>query len=318
MHKFILIACLATTCVAGMTPVALAQAKTPLAFVTNNPSDYWTLCQKGTAAAAKHLGNVSVQFVMPDDGTAAKQKADINDLLAKGVKGIAVAPVDPANETPYLNTVAAKTKLITADSDAPNSQRQCYIGTDNHAAGEMAGRLLRNALPQGGQVMVFVGKSDAQNASERIAGLREALRGSRVQVLGVRTDDADHARAIANVRDTLTRYPHLAGMVGIWSYNGPAILNGLQNAGKLGKVKVVAFDEEDATISGVQNGTVYAAVTQDPYQFGYQSVLLLAELTHGNRHSIPKSKQRFMPTHAVTRANVAAYLAEQKRHLSGN
>ena len=64
-------------------------------------------------------------------------------------------------------------------------------------------------------------------------------------------------------------------MVDICSYNGPAILSGLRNAGKLGKVKVVAFDEERDTIAGVQNGTVHAAVAQDPYQFGYQRVLLL-------------------------------------------
>ncbi len=124
---------------------------TMLAFVTNNPSDYWTICRKGTEAAAKDLGNVSVQFVMPDDGTAATQKKDVDDLLAKGVKGIAISPVDPANETPYLNTVAAKTNLITSDSDAATSNRLCYIGTDNHAAGVMAGGLLKEALPKGGK-----------------------------------------------------------------------------------------------------------------------------------------------------------------------
>lgn len=317
MHKLFL--ALAAAAVFGSAaPAVHAQTKTPLAFVTNNPSDYWTICQKGTAAAAKHLGTVTVQFVRPPDGTAAAQKSQIDDLLAKGVKGIAVSPVDPANETSYLNSVAAKTNLITADSDAPQSKRLCYVGTDNHAAGVMAGRLLRKALPHGGQVMVSVGKSDAQNAHERIAGMTEALRGSEVHVLGVRTDDADHARAMSNVRDTLIRYPHLAGMVGIWSYNGPAILDGLRRTGKLGKVKVIAFDDEDDTIAGVQNGTIYAAVAQDPYQFGYQSIILLAQLAHGDRHGIPASRLRYVPTRAVTRANVAAYVAENKRHMSGS
>lgn len=317
MHKLFL--ALAAAAVFGSAaPAAPAQTKTPLAFVTNNPSDYWKICRKGTEAAAKHLGTVTVQFVMPPDGTAASQKSEIDDLLAAGIKGIAVSPVDPANETSYLNSVASQTNLITADSDASRSKRLCYVGTDNHAAGVMAGRLMRKALPHGGQVMVFVGKSDAQNAHDRIAGMREALQGSHVQVLGVRTDDADHLRAKANVRDALIRYPHLAGMVGIWSYNGPAILSGLKDAGKLGKVKVVAFDEEDATIAGVQDGTVYAAVAQDPYQFGYQSVLLLAQTAQGDKSGIPASKVIVVPTRAITRATVAAYLAEQKRRLSGS
>ena len=135
-----------------------------LAFVTNNASDYWTICRKGTEAAAKELGNVDVQFVMPSDGTAATQKQDVDDLLTKGIKGIAISPKDPANETDYLNTVAQKTNLITSDSDAANSNRLCYIGTDNHAAGVMAGGLIKKALPKGGKIMLFVGAADAQNA----------------------------------------------------------------------------------------------------------------------------------------------------------
>jgi len=83
-----------------------AASKTPLAFVTNNPSDYWTICRKGTEAAAKELGNVSVQFDMPADGTAATQKQDVDALLARGVRGIAISLVDPQNETPYVNRIA--------------------------------------------------------------------------------------------------------------------------------------------------------------------------------------------------------------------
>lgn len=124
MHKLFL-ALAAAAIFGNAAPAALAQAKTPLAFVTNSPSDYWTICQKGTEAAAKHLGTVSVQFMQPPDGTAATQKSEIDDLLAAGVKGIAVAPVDPANETPYLNTVAAQANLITTDSDAPQASLLC-------------------------------------------------------------------------------------------------------------------------------------------------------------------------------------------------
>lgn len=76
-----------TAAVHGQSPVsqdAAASSKTPLAFVTNNPSDYWTICRKGTEAAAKDLGTVTVKFVEPDDGTAATQKHDMDDLLKQG------------------------------------------------------------------------------------------------------------------------------------------------------------------------------------------------------------------------------------------
>ena len=295
-----------------------AGGKTPLAFVTNNPSDYWIICQKGTEAAQKDLGNVSVQFVMPDDGTAAKQKQQVDDLLSKGVKGIAISPVDPENETPYLNTVAAKTNLITSDSDAAKSNRLCYIGTDNHAAGVMAGGLVKEALPKGGKIMVFVGKSDAQNAKDRISGLRDALKGSNIQVLDVRTDDADHARAKQTAADVLTSTPDIAGMVGIWSYNGPAIYSAVKEAGKAGKVQIVAFDQETDTMNGIKDGTIYGTVVQDPYKFGYDSIKMLAALAKGDKSVIPASKTENVPTQAIKKDNLAKYLADQKKKMGGS
>ncbi len=294
-----------------------AAKKTRLAFVTNNPSDYWTICRKGTEAAARELGTVSVEFVMPADGTAATQKQDVDDLLAKGVKGIAVSPVDPTNETPYLNGVAARTNLITADSDAGASRRLCYVGTDNHAAGIMAGNLIKKALPQGGRIMLFVGITRAQNAHDRIAGIEDALRGSRVTILGVRTDDTDHARAKQNVVDTLAQYPRIAGLVGLWSYNGPAIADAVREQGRVGKVRVIAFDEEDDTLAGIQDGTIYGTVAQQPYRFGYESVRLLAALARGDKSGIPADRRLIIPTLAITRGTLAAYRARHRRQLAG-
>jgi ribose transport system substrate-binding protein len=291
--------------------------KTKLAFVTNNASDYWTICHKGTDAAAKELGNVDVQFIMPSDGTAATQKQDVEDLLAKGVKGIAISPVDPKNETPDINKWSSQTNLITSDSDAAASNRLCYIGTDNHAAGMMAGDLVKKALPNGGKIMVFVGKSDAQNAMDRISGLREALKGSKVQVLDVRTDDADHARAKQNAADVLTNTPDIAGLVGIWSYNGPAIASAVKEAGKIGKVQVVCFDTDPGTPEGIKDGTIFATVVQDPYTFGYNSIKLLAALAKGDKSGIPANKLLIVPNQAINKDNLDAFQAEQKKKMGG-
>lgn len=291
--------------------------QTMLAFVTNNPSDYWTICRKGTEAAAKDLGNVNVQFIMPSDGSAATQTQDVNDLLAKGVKGIAISPVDPTNETPFLNTVAAKTNLITSDSDAAASNRLCYIGTDNHAAGVMAGGLIKEALPQGGKIMLFVGKADAQNAKDRISGIQDALKGSKVQIVGTRTDDTDHAAAKKNAADALVSTPDLAGEVGIWSYNGPAIYNAVKEAGKGGKIKIVCFDTDPGTPEGIKDGTIYATVVQDPYTFGYKSIQLLAALAKGDKSGIPANKLMIIPNEAIKQGNLDAFLAAQKKKMGG-
>jgi len=120
-----------------------AGTKHKLAFVTNNPSEFWTIARKGTEKAAKEIPDIEVEFRIPAGGTAAEQQSIIDDLLANGVKGIAISPVDPKNQTGMLDRVASQAVVVTQDSDAPDSNRMCYIGTDNVAAGRQAGQLLK-------------------------------------------------------------------------------------------------------------------------------------------------------------------------------
>ena len=283
-----------------------------LAFVTNLPADFWNIAKAGIEAADQELPDYTVEF-RNGDGTAAKQKEIVEDLLVKGVVGIAISPVDAGNQTPMLNRAAEQALLVCQDSDAPASKRAFYLGTDNIAAGRAAGALVKEALPQGGTIMVFVGKKDQQNAKERFQGLNEALKDSTVKVLDLRADDGDRARAKANAADTLVKYPDLAGMVGLWAYNAPAILSALKDANQLGKVKVVAFDEEDETLAGVKAGTVHGTVVQQPYEFGYQSMKLMARHLAGDTAFVPAEKSMFVPTENITASNVDAFRAKLQK-----
>ncbi len=278
-----------------------------LAFVTNNASDFWTIARKGTEKADQELNDVTVEFKIPSDGTAAEQKRLVDDLLAKGVDGIAISPVDPDNQTQMINDTAGKVLVVTQDSDAPTSNRAFYVGTDNVAAGRQAGGLIKEALPNGGKIMLFVGKLDARNAKERTQGIREALQGSNIEIIDIRTDDTDRVRAKSNVADTLVKYPEVAALVGLWSYNGPAIVNAVREANKVGQVKIIAFDEEDETLAGVKDGSIFATVVQQPYEFGYQAIKMMNQYLGGDKASVPASKQVFVPTLVIKQAEVDAF-----------
>src|SRR5919112_5713244 len=278
-----------------------------LAFVTNNASDFWTIARKGCEKADAELQDATVEFRIPSDGTAAEQKRIIDDLLAKGVDAIAISPVDPENQTQLINDVSKQVLVFTQDSDAPKSERACYIGTDNVAAGRQAGGLIKEALPQGGKIMIFVGNLDARNAAERLQGIREALQGSNVTIIDTRTDETDRVRAKSNVSDTLVKYPDVAGLVGLWSYNGPAIVSAVRDAGKVGQVKIIAFDEEDETLAGVRDGAVYGTVVQQPYEFGYQAIKMMAAALAGDRSGIPPTRQKFIETKVVRKDNVEEF-----------
>src|SRR5207244_2922560 len=114
----------------GSTTGGEKKKSVTVAFVTNNPSDFWQIAKAGVTKAEKELGVIR-EFQMPPDGTAADQQRIVEALMAKGVKGMAISPNDPANQTELLNKIAAQMPLITQDSDAPNSNRIAYVGTNN-------------------------------------------------------------------------------------------------------------------------------------------------------------------------------------------
>jgi len=280
-----------------------------LAFITNNAADFWTIARKGTEKADAELTDVIVEFRL-GDGTAAAQKRIVDDLLAKGVDGIAISPVDPANQTAMLNDAARQALVFTHDSDAPDSRRECYVGTDNVAAGRQAGELIKEALPQGGKIALFVGKLDARNAQERLQGIKQAIGGTKIELIDVRTDDTDQVRAKANVSEMLVAHPDVAALVGLWSYNGPAILNAVRDAGRTGHVQIIAFDEDDETLTGVKAGAIVGTVVQQPFEFGYQSIRLLEKALNGDRSGVPASKQVFIPTTVIRQDSVDAFRAK--------
>ena len=284
-----------------------------IAIVTNNSSDWWTIAQKGGEKAVSEFPNVTLDFRMLPEASAASQKALVDDLLVKGFDGIAVSPLDVANQKQMLNEAAAKTLLFTLGADAPETKRVAYAGTDDVASGRMAGDVVKQALPNGGKIMVFVGRTDAQNAIDRLNGLKAGIMGGNIEIIDVRTDESDMTKAKSNAADALVKYPEIDGMVGLWSYNAPAVLNAVKDAGKTGKIKIIAFDEDDQTLQGIKDGDIYATVVQQPFGFTYEAVKRMILALRGDKSQIPPDGKIIYPTEVIRRDNVDKFWTDLKK-----
>ncbi len=318
-------------CNSGKAP-AKDDSAANFAFITNGVADFWEHAQAGAETAGKEI-DVDVSVIMPSSITDQTRK--IEDLLVRGTDGIAISPIDPENQVEILNKAAAETDLITHDSDAPQTNRLVYIGMDNFDAGLLCGRTLREALPDGGTVMIFVGRLDQDNAKRRRQGFIDGFLkfepdrqrsdpagevltspDKKYSILGTMTDQFDRARAKANGEDALTRHPDLTAMVGLFEYNPPMILEALDRAGKLGQVKVMAFDENDATLQGIIDGNVVATIVQNPYQYGYKSIQVLHDLHKGAKSVIPENKFIDIPARVINKSNVDEFWQEIKDRLN--
>ena len=279
-----------------------------VAFITNSTSDFWRVARKGCEKADAELPDVTVAFKTVNTGTIEEQNGLIRQALDRDdADAIAISPVDPTAQKKVINDAAKRAFVMTQDSDAPDTDRALYLGADNRAAGRQAGELIKQALPQGGKIMVFVGKREVQNAQERFEGLKESLLGSKVVVIDLMTDDANPINARDNAYETLKKYPDIAGMVGLWSYNGPAIVQALKPEAKLGTVKIVCFDDEQETLAAIQEGAIFGTVAQQPFDYGYQAVKTAAQILRGDRSAVPGNKMIFVPTVVVQRNNLDDY-----------
>lgn len=297
---------------------ALAQDKPKLAFVVNASSDFWKLAEAGVKKAQAELPNYELEFKYPAQGTAALQNALMDDLVAAGTDAIMISSADPKNSIDAFNRIAAQVPLFTTDSDAPDSDRIAYLGSSNTLAGVQAGEEMVKALPNGGKCMGFVGFLGADNAKERIAGFRQAIEGKGIELVDVRGDDVDFTRARTNVDDVLVANPDITCMVGFYSYNPPKIYEALQAAGKLGQITVVAFDEDPVTLGAVKEGSFAATVVQQPFEWGYQGMKLMAAWLEGDKSGVPADELIIVPTAVINQGNVDAFSADLKAKISGS
>ncbi len=268
--------------VAIALPVAArAQQKKKLKFglVTNAVAPFWTPMTKGMEQAAKELG-VEASWRGPQTGQVDEQKRLLEEYVSGGVNGVSVSVVEGKAIGPDIDRMIAKgIQVVTMDSDAPESKRFAYIGTNNHQAGVAAGKQAIRVL--GGKpakVIAFVGYRGAQNARERLAGFVEATKPHGIEVIDVREDQTDKTKARANAENALLEHPEVTLMYGLWSYNGPAIAQAVEEQKKRDKVKIVCFDAEPVTLENLKSGKVDATIVQRPFMFGYISVQLLNDL----------------------------------------
>jgi len=297
--------------VAAVPACSSRGGKPKVAVVTNLTAEFWSIAEAGANKAAKDF-DVEVIFRQPKTNTVADQMDIVNDLVRLGVSGISVSVNKPDEQTPALQGVAAKTNLITMDNDAKGSNRKCYVGVDNYEAGKGVGRLIKKAMPNGGTLALFIGTVSSANSVARIGGVLDELADrkdapqtpgaaiGKFTLDGIYTDDGDETRAQDRAKDVLEKLrgtPNLC-LVGLYAYNPKAILAGAKAKGLTGKVTIAGFDEDKATLQGVRDGDILGTIVQDPFNYGYKSVEILAALAKGDAS---KAVDYNIPYRVITR-----------------
>jgi len=300
-----------------------------VAIVTAAQGPYWDLIIRGAQDAAEKA-NAKLTIVR-ENGDEPTQTRDIAALLGQGYDGVGISPNDALRQAATLSDIGGQCHLITYDSDCPISQRLCFIGTDNYDAGRTCAQYIRQAIPEGGDVIVAVGNLEKENGQRRRQGVIDELlersfepnrpmdpvnanlKGNKYNIVATLVDGINANDATTLAVDALKKNPSAKAFACLFAYNTPAVLKALEQSNKLGKLKVVGFDFHEETLAGIENGTVFASMMQDPYTIGYQTVRILADLARGDRSSLPMFQVWHLPCDPITKATVA----DARQRISG-
>jgi len=248
---------------------------------------YWADAREGFETRGRQLG-VKAVFTGPANYDAAGQARQLDEIIAMKPTGLVLCPADAQTLRPGIDrAVEAGIPVVTVDTDAPESKRLCYIGTDNYSAGMVVGDLLGEAL--GGKGKVGISRLFGQwNIEERARGLRDALkRYPGIEIVGEADDKADAATAPTAVAGLLTAHPEITGMAGLDAVSGGGIAHAVNTAGKKGQVKIICFDRDENMLQYMEDGSIEASVAQKTYLMSWLALTLLHSLAHDEIMHLP-------------------------------
>jgi len=318
-----------TTVAAAIAGLALFQPTTASAeekkkvligFVAKSLSnDVFQAAQVGAADAAKELGpkynaDVQLEIRTPNDEDATKQAEAIEALARMGAQGIAVSCSEANTVTPSIDKAVGKGAAVMCfDSDAPNSKRFAYYGTDDKACGERTVDVLAKAMGEKGTIAILAGNQSAPNLQNRVAGAKEALKkypNMKLNEPGVFYHAETPEKAAEAVQNAQNANPGIQGwaMIGGWPLFTANALKW-----PAGSIKVVAVDALPAQLGYVKDGYVEALLAQDCYGWGTKSVEILLDKILKNQS--PADVKVIDPLTLVTKENVDSYAENWKKWL---
>lgn len=250
-----------------------------IAVIVKSIHPYWQEVELGVKEAARKY-NIEAIFHMPQKELPQLQIAAIENFILSGCQGIAFASSFPEEIAPTIKRLVSQgIPCIALDTDAPNTNRHVYVGTNNYLAGRIAGDTLVQLLKGEGKVAILTGSLTAINSLERIRGFREVIERSRqMEIVDILCDDEDANKAYILAHSALLKHKDLKGFYGVFSFDGPAAAKAVKALGRINQIKIVCFDLIKETVEFLKENLINAVLAQRPYMIGYRSVEVMYDI----------------------------------------
>ena len=280
----------------------------------DNP--FWLAIYDGARVEATGSGVPATFRAVTSNADLAGQAAQLRALVAAGQDCYAVGPITATDLVTALRGVTRPIVVINSPVD-PTAAKQAgvrlstYIGTDDFAAGRLAGARMASLLPGGGEVALLGGWAGNINGELRLAGFERGIQGSRVRVVAQANANYDRTTAEIAADRILSAHPGLSGFFAANDLMALGIADSVGAAGRTGQVKIIGLDGIAEALDAVQAGSLSATVSQYPYVMGQMAVEACAAAARGA--TLPARVDA--PIALLTKDNVARAIAAFPRPI---
>jgi ABC-type sugar transport system substrate-binding protein len=294
----------ALTAVSATANPTATKASVKLGFITKFPVDFYFTLVGGAKSWQKTHTGVSVIYAQGKSATDdAGEIAAIQDMVASGVKGIAITPTSPAVIPALTKATKAGVKVVLMDNDLPTWKgKSAVVATNNLKGGTLAGQWLSKKLKAGDTLGILEGVPGVPALDDRVNGMLKGLGAlkSKIKVVSKLETDCDQTKGATAAQTMLTAND---GLTAIYSACGPPALGAIQsikNAGiKPGGIILVGFDGLTDEVKAVKAGTESATVAQHPDKIGSLGIATVYAAATGK----PVQKNVDTGTAIITKAN---------------
>ena len=277
----------ATAALAGCQESYHEKEEHYLLIAANVNLPYWQEAEAGLRDVTKEMG-LGVKAEM-DGPTTYDPKAEV-DAFQKAVSshpaGILVSVANPEIfQAPIAAAIASGIPVICLDSDAPDSKRVIFIGTDNFRAGQESAKRIADILKGHGDILLVTIPGQL-NLEERVRGANEALKKyPGIKIVQTIDDKGNSNNAFDAVNAVLSgKKQKVDGILCLEASGGAGAASALHRVDMTGKIAIVSFDKDPETLDWVDRGGINATVVQKPYVMAYYGVKFLDDLHHNAVH----------------------------------
>lgn len=261
---------------------------------------YWQMVKKGADQAGKE-NNAAIEYTGPIQTSINEHIRFIDEAISSKVDGIITQGLNPSQMSSVINkAVQHGIPVITIDTDAPNTKRAAYVGTNNFQAGQKAGLALAKATNGKANVAIIIGSAVSANQQERVAGFKAALKTyPHIKIVAIEASNISRVQAAEKTYNIFRDHPNVNAFFGTSATDALGIAS-IASSNPNTKPFIIGFDDLPDTLKLIRQNKIDETIAQEPYLMGYKSVQLMVDLMKGKK--IPKIN--YTDTIIITKDNL--------------